>query len=201
MPELGEIRKGKEIRFNNDSRKYIWHACVDCGKERWITLDDTKRKPKPVSLRCHACANRAGTSHPRWRGGYIRTSQGYLKIRLHPDNFFYPMAPKIPYVLEHRLVMARHLNRCLLSWEIVHHKNGIKSDNRLENLQLATQGAHSIQHSKGYKDGYAQGLIDGRDKQIEELKKQVKLLQWHIREIKKPAPIIAIEANDNTDIS
>ena len=120
-------------------------------------------------------------------GNQNLTTQGYIAIRAYPENPFYSMANKSRYILEHRLVMAKHLGRCLQKWEIIHHKNGIKTDNRIDNLELTMNGAHSLSHSKGYRDGYNQGLYDGRDKQIQELKdliieqtKQIKLLQWQM---------------------
>ena len=142
MPEIGEIRKGYQIRKNRfDS--YIYHVCIDCGNPRWVHLVGGK----PISLRCKSCAGklvgkanfgeaRCGEKSSNWRGGEHKTKSGYIETKLQPNDFFYPMVDIRGYVRKHRLILAKHLKRCLLSWEIVHHKNGIKDDNRIENLEL-----------------------------------------------------------------
>lgn len=65
---------------------------------------------------------------------------GYVAIKIQPDNFFAAMRGHHGDVMEHRLVMAKHMNRCLLPWEVVHHKNGIKDDNQIDNLELLPHG-------------------------------------------------------------
>jgi len=133
MPEIGEIRKGTEIGYKSPAN-YIWHACVGCGKERWVI------KEKNISAHCHLCGGKkqCGEESPNWKGGRKKDNDGYIAVYMEKDSFFHPMAHSDGYVFEHRLVMAKHLNRCLLPWEVVHHKNGIKDDNRLENLELIT---------------------------------------------------------------
>jgi len=189
MPQIGEVKQGKDLGYKGLTHRYIWHACVDCGKERWVE----RANGTPENLRCRNCApaqrGQKGSKSPRWEGGRHKISAGYVRVWLSPDDFFYPMADIHSYVFEHRLVMAKSLGRCLHIWEIVHHKNGVKDDNKNENLELSLRGNHIREHAKGYRDGYQKGLADGKDKQIQELKeqndellKQIKLLQWQIKE-------------------
>lgn len=63
------------------------------------------------------------------------TDDGYVTLRL-PEH---PSArPSSGLIFEHRLVMEKHLGRTLRPGESVHHKNGIRDDNRVENLELWT---------------------------------------------------------------
>lgn len=80
------------------------------------------------------------------RTGRCKNYHGYIAIKLQPDNEWFPMAHTNGYVLEHRLVMAQSLGRMLRDEETVHHKNGVKDDNRIENLELRT-GPHGKHQS------------------------------------------------------
>jgi len=137
MPQLGNIAVARDIGYKtgNGKSKFIWSACVDCGKERWVLLSHKK----PTTLRCQICSRKLGS---RPQGGRRETKKGYIDIKVHPDDFYFAMACR-GYVPEHRLVMARNLGRCLHPWEIIHHRNGDKTDNRLENLQLTLAPNHN----------------------------------------------------------
>ena len=80
--------------------------------------------------------SRTGSAHPSWKGGRHTNNQGYVYVYLTDSHRFAEMRNSQGYVAEHRLVVAQDLNRCLERHENVHHINGDKSDNRLENLEL-----------------------------------------------------------------
>lgn len=187
--EIGTIIRAKEIG-RKGRQAWIWHACEGCSKERWVVI----QCGQPQNPLCFSCSRtgkvlRRGDAHGNWKGGRSILKDGYIKVYLTSDDFFRPMADSRGYVLEHRLVMAKKLGRCLQPFEKVHHK-GIryadirnKSDNLEDNLELTTLGSHSREHSRGYRDGYAKGLIDGRNQQIEDLRKEIRLLHFKMKEV------------------
>jgi len=81
-------------------------------------------------------------NHPAWKGGRLIDGDGYVRVYA-PDHF----APrKGGYILEHRLIMERLLNRPLWPKECVHHKDHNRQNNDPINLELIERGVHSKHH-------------------------------------------------------
>lgn len=181
---IGELRHSTILDYAGN-RWFMWVVCPKCGKEHWTVAIHKK----PRHLLCYRCSRqrcaRWGSKNSQWRGGRHHNSNGYVVIKLPPGNFFYSMADVHGYVLEHRLVMAKHLGRCLHKWEIVHHKGtkypkGSKenrADNRIENLQLVTDDRHK-------QITILENRIANLEGKVEEQAKLIKLLQWQLRSCK-----------------
>jgi len=171
LPKLGELQKGTDIGYK-DPAKYIWDACESCGKERWVRY---RRKKGVLFHTCREC-NPARFQRTVTIGSKRKTNKGYIWIYIGYDDFFSPMVVARGCVLEHRLVMAKHLGRCLHAWEIVHHK-GIrckdiknKSDNLIDNLQLVMEGGHN-------QISQMELVLHRQEKQIGILQERVTLLE------------------------
>jgi hypothetical protein len=96
---------------------------------------------KRTGFRSPKTVRHYGTDHHKWKGGTYMHSGGYI----------YEYAPEHPaacdgYVLQHRLVMERCLGRYLAAEETIHHINGDRADNRIENLEIMAHGAHMRLH-------------------------------------------------------
>lgn len=82
--------------------------------------------------------SKKGRRSSHWKGGKHQDKYGYVCVWM-PEH---PNARMAGYIHQHRLVMSNHLGRPLTSKEFVHHKNGIKNDNRLKNLEIVTKHTH-----------------------------------------------------------
>jgi hypothetical protein len=112
-------------------------VCGGCGKVRELKYKLRARS----SGNCLSC----GQKNRVRKGMHSRNNNGYIRISLLPNNKFYPMTNKRGELLEHRYVIAKSLDMCLEKWEVVHHINGIRDDNRIENLQLLSSiGEHAV---------------------------------------------------------
>jgi len=140
----------------------VWLACVDCGEPRFTCAKrprprcqtcsgkkqrrefDLNEAPHRDDCKCYRCrigkGYFVGPNNPAWQGGKQKAAGGYVAAWVSPNDPMHVMTwsqdGRKNHCLEHRLVMARHLGRPLTEDEYVHHKNGVRDDNRIENLEL-----------------------------------------------------------------
>lgn len=124
--KFGKLIPIKRVHHNNSKHLNHWLCKCDCGNEV-IASTGALRRNKHLSCGCI----RKGEENHNWKGGRITTPNGYVKKYSpeHPNNVN-------GYMLEHRLVMEEMIGRYLDSNEEVHHKNGFRNDNSIENLEL-----------------------------------------------------------------
>ena len=162
-PTIGEVRRGYEIGKPDQRRGYIWLPCEYCNECRWVRVN---KKGEPYS-KCHAaCANskrmagQKGDKSIAWHGGISVRPDGYVKLY----NPNYPRADSNGYVLEHIYIWEQVNNRQLPDSWVIHHLNGIKNDNRPENLLALPEKKHRL-------------VLSEKSKRIRELEAKVKLLE------------------------
>ena len=92
---------------------------------------------------CRPCVYRHKRRNRTWSGGKHHDKDGYVRVSQQWDH---PNHDSHGVVLEHALVAEQAIGRVLHANEIVHHRNGIKDDNRLDNLEIMTKSAHAQHH-------------------------------------------------------
>lgn len=141
-------RKGRKVR-----PRAVIGICSRCDRER-LLIDGKCPRCRDLETRGHLpqrspewrqriADSQRGEKNHAYRGGRIIDKHGYVWVLAAGDPIAEAMLTSSSkgYVQEHRLAVARLLGRPLRRGETVHHINGERDDNRLENLQLR-QGQH-----------------------------------------------------------
>jgi hypothetical protein len=121
--------KRKDSKCGTVKRRYWVCQCI-CGTIKEIE-GYSLIKGSSKSCGCLFQEVYSGENHPWWTGGKS-LSHGYILIR-NPDKNKYGSSDRIG---EHRKVMIDFLKRPMYDNENVHHINGVRDDNRIENLEL-----------------------------------------------------------------
>lgn len=138
LPRRSRSEAGKNRICTRETRQKMSKSHKGCIAWNKGLTKETDKRLKQLGKK------HRGENHWNWKGGKWKNNKGYIHIWVNKTNPYFEMNKKCGcYIYEHRLVMAKHLGRCLKDWEYIHHINGIKDDNRIENLVIVTIFQHN----------------------------------------------------------
>ena len=139
LKKMSDAKKGLPPWNKGQKQPLEWKKCTICGKDYFKKTNKKGwEKSKFCSRQCcgkYLSIFKRGKNHSGYKDGKIHHySTGYVELTKNRQ-------------LEHRYVAEKHLKRKLSKSEPVHHINGIKDDNRIENLYLfKSHSKHAIYH-------------------------------------------------------
>ena len=146
--ENGLLRKQRRYGWKQSER--VKQIISKTHKGKIVSMETKKKISASAKERYES-----GFHSALWKGGIKHRKDGYIAIW----NPKHPYA-KDGYVMEHRLVMEKHIGRYLTEEEIVHHKNGIRNDNKIENLELFSNcSEHQRYHALNTRKRNNRGFI------------------------------------------
>jgi len=143
-----------EIKRENFRGTWEWQRSKYCSKSCYLLAHKQKTETR-VCPNCQTtfeiqksskqkiCTQSCAYKGNRKYGTKYITTQGYVAIKTHSER-----ADSSGYGLEHRVLMEKQTGKFLSTNEQVHHINGIKTDNRIENLIVLTNAEHQRKHYK-----------------------------------------------------
>jgi hypothetical protein len=163
MYKVGDIVSAGEIG-KKGNYKCILIACPLCGEERWVYITNLKRSSfKGLCPKCYNIS-KCGSNSSNWKGGKSRHYEGYIKIYM-PEHH---RADSSGYVYEHILVWEREHGILIPEGHVIHHLNGLKADNRPDNLVCLPVKQHdtfSVRHEMEVKIRF----LEAENRQLHEL--------------------------------
>ena len=141
-------RKNLKITLQNFSKGWGWNKGLTKDTDERVKKISIGNKGKVRSQKVKDNLSRKmkerlrdPRNHPRWKGGRKKHGNGYIQIKM-PDH---PRANPTGYVLEHIVIWEKAHNKSLPRSMSIHHLNGLRDDNRRENLAAIEKRKHSNQ--------------------------------------------------------